>query len=129
MLCVCSSLLIYKTYIMYSITWTRDPISCCTSRSTVTANIICYLYLSTYAGVQTRFPYQMMFVSFNINRTAVTGETWISYTFGTPECTHGFKQGLCCSIFSCLCSVLLTSINTIIILMIQMLDEMIILDK
>ena len=48
---------------------------------------------------QTRFPYQMMFVSFNTNTTGVTCGSETSDIFRGTRCS-------CCSTFSFLCSVL-----------------------
>ena len=84
---------------------------------------LCYLYLLTYTGVPpstvlevvhvlfilfvfiyvywcpTRFPYQMMFVSFNTNTTGVTCGSETSDIFRGTRCS-------CCSTFSFLCSAL-----------------------
>ena len=50
-----------------------------------------------------RFPFLMMFVSFNSNTTGVTSG---AATASAPEFTLGFQWGLCFSIFSLLSSVL-----------------------
>ena len=57
----------------------------------------------------TQFSYQMMFMSFNINITGVTGGAGTASLFGTPEVTPGLNRGSCNSglIFNVVfCSVL-----------------------
>ena len=43
----------------------------------------------------TRFPYQMMFVSFNSNTPGATSGTGTTYPSGAPELTPGFIWGVC----------------------------------
>ena len=50
------------------------------------------LFLFIYAyWCATRFPCQMMFVSFNSNTTGVTGGAGIANPSGAPELTAGFS--------------------------------------
>ena len=64
-------------------------------------------------GIQTRFLYQMMFVSFSNTTTGGNSGTGTAYPTGATLVKARFLMGfeiLCCSIFSFLCSVLFTSL-------------------
>ena len=63
------------------------------------------LMLRILAMVSTRFPFQMMFVSFNSNTTGVNSGTGSADTTGTSGFTSSFKWGSCYSIFSFMCMV------------------------
>ena len=52
---------------------------------------LCYLYLFTYSGVPTRFPYQMIFVSSNSHTTGVTCGAGPANPSGAPGRTLVFS--------------------------------------
>ena len=49
-----------------------------------------YLFTCTYIGIQNKFPYQMMFVSFNSNMTGVTSGAGTPYPSVISEFTSIF---------------------------------------
>ena len=52
---------------------------------------ICFLYVSTYTGIPTSFPYQMMFIQFKSYTTGATNRTGTAYPYGTTEFTTVFS--------------------------------------
>ena len=52
---------------------------------------ICFLYVSTYTGIPTSFPYQMMFIQFKSYTTGATNRTGTAYPYGTNEFTTVFS--------------------------------------
>ena len=52
---------------------------------------ICFLYVSTYTGIPTSFPYQMIFIQFKSYTTGATNRTGTAYPYGTNEFTTVFS--------------------------------------
>jgi len=67
--------------------------------------LMLFVFINIY-WCPTRFPCQMMFMSFNSNMTGVTYGAGTANPSGAPEFTPSLKWGPCCSIFRFLCSVL-----------------------
>ena len=78
----------------------------------MTGECVEYIYPVTQIilFITTRFPYQMMLLSFNSHLTAVTSRTGTSNPSREPEFTPSLQWSTCSSIFSFLCSVLWTII-------------------
>ena len=82
------------------------------SMQLMTGECVEYIYPVTQIilFITTRFPYQMMLLSFNSHMTAVTSGTGTSNPSGASEFTPSLQWSTCSSIFNFLCSVLWTII-------------------
>ena len=75
---------------------------------------LCFIYvlcncLHTFVyWCPTRFPYEMVFESFNSSTMGDTDRAENVYPYGAPGIFHVVLWGSCCSIFSFICSVLKT---------------------
>ena len=63
-----------------------------------------FVFTYVYWG-PTRFPYQMIFMSFKSNTAGVISEVGTTNPSGAPEFTPGFYSGVALSILSFLCRV------------------------
>ena len=71
----------------------------------VHALFMLFVFINVYLYA-TRFPYQMISVSFNRNTTGITSVVGTAYPSGAPESTPVFPWGSCYSKFNVLCIIL-----------------------
>ena len=83
-------LLIWSILTILSLSFTISTLKRCTVCLIFMLCVFIYVYWCS-----TRFPYQMMFVSFNSNTPGATSGTGTTYPSGAPELTPGFIWGVC----------------------------------